>query len=70
MKQIVIDERLAQALLTLLRVGRFADVQYGELRAVEDALLAAIASANVDVQTVPAAEAVGAVVADFPAAAV
>ena len=69
-KTIVINERLAQALLTLLRIGRFADVQFGELKAVDDALLAAVKAADVDVVGCDAADAVADTVAEFPAACV
>ena len=69
-KTIIINERLAQALLTLLRVGRFADVQFGELKAVDDALLAAVKAADVDVVEGDATDAVADTVAEFPAACV
>ena len=67
MKNITIDERLAQALLTLLRIGRFADVQFGELKAVDDALMAAVKAADVDVVEGDAGDAVNDVVRDFSA---
>lgn len=50
-KSVVIDERLAGALLTLLRMGTFP-FQHGQIREVEDALLAAVNGAGVAVEVV------------------
>lgn len=62
---ITISEQLAQALLTCLRLGTF-QLQYAQIKEVEDALLAAVAAANVPVEEVGTDEAVAEVVSDFP----
>lgn len=69
MKQIVISEGLAQALLHLLKVGTFP-FPYGQLRAVDDELTASVAAAGVEMQTASEDEVNEAIVSDFPAAVV
>lgn len=64
-KSVAIDESLAGALLTLIRLGQFP-FQYGQIREVETALMRAVEAADVDVEVVPDDEAIADVVADFP----
>lgn len=62
---IVIREELAQALLTLLRLGTFP-VQYAQLREVEVALLNAVEAADVKVEETTAEQATSDLVENFP----
>ena len=64
-KSVVIDERLAGALLTLLRLGTFP-IQYAQIKEVEDALMAAVNGAGVEVVEASNEEALADVVGDFP----
>ncbi len=64
-KRVVIDERLAGALLTLLDLGTFP-LQAGQIREVYTALRAAVDNAGVEVLVVSDDEAVADVVGDFP----
>ena len=56
MGNVTITSELAGAVMTLLRLGTFP-VQYAQIKDVEAAMLASIEAAGIDVEEVPAAEA-------------
>ncbi len=64
--RVIIDEGLAGALLTLIDQGKFDLFEFGQIRAVYDALRAAVDAAGVDVEVVPGVVAAAEVVDDFP----